>query len=449
VPVIKTMYMHAIRYRHWLALMILTTMVVSCYKKEINFGDDPENNYTRLVYTDTISVRHTTVITDSFATNAMSTMLLGKYLDPFLGTVDTRAFFRFSPLASSVEIPVTAVFDSLTIILRLNHYYYGDTSLTQTIRVDELAQTISLSYNDRIYNTSDVPVKPVALGSRTLSIKPVKDDSVAIKLSNTKGLELFNKIVQHSTDITDATEFQNFFKGVRLSVNPNDMTAVFGIAASTGMVMRLHYHHTSPLYENKIIDFPMETGTYSFNQVTPDRSGTGLPSSAAGGREFESSQTNGMAFTQDGTGLLLKMTFPSLRNLLNNDDVVRLLKAVLIVRPVQQSFDQHRYRLPEQLYLATTNGTNAIGSTLQDSSGSYQYIKPMVDFIHGENTQYRFNVTSYINDLLTTAGSSEYGFFLMEDLTAEKRHVTRTVINANGVNGYKTQLLLDLIIINK
>lgn len=449
MALIKTKYMRAIRLRLWLPLVLLVILVSSCQKKEINFGDDPENNYTRLVYTDTVSVRHTTVLTDSFATNNMSSMLLGKYQDPYLGTVDASAFFRFNTILSSHEIPVTAAFDSLTLIIRLNHYYYGDTSLTQTINVDELSQAISLSYNDQLYNTSDVAVKPTRLGSRTVSIHPTKHDSVTIRLDHTKGLELFNKIVQRSTEITNAEEFKNYFKGVRLSVNPSDLTAIFGITTDVTMVMRLNYHLTSPVQVNKYVDFEMEAGTYTFNRVIPDRSGTGLPSSAAGGREFISTQTNGVAFTQNGAGLLLKLTFPSLRNLLNNDDVVRLLKAVLIVRPMQQSFDQHRYKLPDQLYLAATNGTNTVGETLTDSTGSYMYVAPTVDFIHGENTYYRFNVTGYINELLLTTGTTDYGFFLMEDLTTEKRQVDRVVVNANGQGHYKTELMLDLVIINK
>lgn len=447
MPVIKTMYMHAIRLRHLLTLVILTTVLLSCYKKEIDFGDDPENNYTRLVYTDTVSVRHTTVVTDSFITDGLSHMLIGKYQDPYLGTVDTRAFFRFNTVGS-VEIPTNAVYDSLTLILRLNHYYYGDTSLPQTINVDELSQAISLSYNDHLYNTSNVAVKSSSLGKRTLRIRPTKDDSVAIRLDDVKGLEIFNKIKQRSTDITNADEFLNYFRGIRISVDPSDLTAVFGMKTDS-LVMRLNYHTVSPLPQEKILDFAMETGSYAFNQVTPDRSGTGLPSSATGGREIASSQTNGMAFTQYGTGLLLKLTFPGLRNLLNNDDVVRLLKADLIIRPVQQSFDYNKFKLPAKLYLAATNGTNSIGNVITDSTGADQLIGPTIDFIHGENTHYRFNVTSYINQLLTTAGTTDYGFFLLDELSTSTRQVNRAVINADGAGHYKTELLLDLIIINR
>jgi hypothetical protein len=446
--------MHSIRYprglnRNWLFMLLLAAMISSCQKKEINFGDDPENNYTRLIYTDTVGVQHSTVVTDSFATNNLSTMLLGKYSDPFLGTVDARNFFRLNTINSSADIPASAVFDSLTFIIRLNHYYYGDTTSTQTISVHELSETITLSYADRLYNTTNVNIKPTALGSRTLRIKPVKDDSVIIRLDNVKGQELFTRIKQRSDDVMNLTSFQNYFKGIRLSVGPNDLTAIYGIKMSDSMVMRLHYHHTTPVFESKHLDFTAETATYAFNQVTPDRSGTGLPSSVVGVKEIPSSQTGGVSYTQDGTGLLLKMTFPGLRNLLSNDDVVRLLKAELIVRPLQLSYDDNRYKLPGQLYLAATNGSNIIGNILADSSGADLYAKPMIDFTHGENTHYRFNVTGYINELLTTPGTSDYGFFLMEDLSSSIRHVDRAVINNSGQARYRTQLLLNLIIINK
>jgi hypothetical protein len=439
--------MHIRKLKHKLPLLLAVLFIMSCQKKQIEFGDDPENNYTRLVYIDTVGVQLSTIVTDSFATNGASSFLLGKYKDPYLGIVSAKPFFQLSAVSESVDIPVTAVFDSLVFIIRNSEYYYGDTSRTQTIYVNELAQSISLSYNDKLYNTSDVRDK-ATLGSRTVRIAPAVTDSIIIRLSDTRGLELFDKLRQRSTDVTNAESFLNYFKGISLSVGPNDTTAIYGLTG-TGMVMRVAYHHTTPTVEDKYVDFTFNANTYAFNQVLSNRSGTPLPSSVNTLTEIPSAQTGNLGYTQYGTGLLLKMTFPSLRDIIKNDDVVKLLKAELYIRPAYLSYDRYTYKLPDKLYLALTDGSNIIGNVLLDSTGATHYASPYIDAIYGENSHYRFNVTSYVNQLLTTAGTEDYGFFLMEDWSTSAMQVNRAVINDANRAKYKTQLALSVAIINK
>jgi hypothetical protein len=439
-----------VKYSHKkLAVVLVAAVMLSCQKKQIEFGDDPENNYTRLVYIDTVAVRLSTIITDSFPTGGATSFLLGKYNDPYLGIVSAKPFFQLSPVSDAVDIPSTAVFDSLVFIIRTSDYYYGDTSRAQTISVHELAQAISYSYNDQLYNTSNVNIKPVPLGSRTLKIAPVATDSIIIRLNNTKGFELFDKLRQRSTDVTNADNFLNYFRGICLSVGANDTTAVYGLNGNASMAMRVVYHLTTPAVENKYVDFTFNANTYAFNQVLTDRTGTGLPSSVNTLTEIPSAQTGNLGFTQTGTGLLLKMTFPSLRDIIKNDDIVKLLKADLLVRPAYLSFDRYIHKLPGSLYLAVTDGSNIIGDVLADSSGAAQYAAPYIDAIYGEDSHYRFNVTSYINQLLTTAGTTDYGLFLLEDWSASAMQVNRAVINDANRTKYKTQLVLSVAIINK
>ena len=81
-----------------------------------------------------------------------------------------------------------------------------------------------------------------------------------------------------------------------------------------------------------------------------------------------------------------------------------------------QSYNDFKYKLPSNLYMAQTNGTNAIGAEVLDSTlTSTQYASPAIDEIYGVNTFYRFNITSYINFLLTGSGVEDHGFFLLEN----------------------------------
>jgi hypothetical protein len=429
-------------------LLMLFVVIVSCTRKEIGFGDVPGNDYTKIVNIDTVGVRLSTVMLDSFQTSGTTSMLLGKYKDPYLGVVYASPFFRLNNTAASADIPVTAIFDSLIFIVRTNHYYYGDTSRLQTIYVNELSQAISYSFNDRLYNTSNVAVKSPSLGSRTVRINPSLTDSIIIKLSQAKGLELFEKVRQRSTDVTNSNDFLNYFKGISLSVAVSDTTAVYGLKGNNTMLMRMAYHHTTPVIESKYIDFPLEPDGYAFNRLVADRTGTSLPSSTTGIIEIPSTQTNNLAFSQYGMGLLLKMTFPSLRDIVRNDDIVRLLKAELVIRPTYGSFD--RLRLPAKLYLAGTDGSNIMGAKVATLDGEeVQYSSPFIDAIYGEDSHYKFNITPYIDQLLNTPGSDDHGFFLLEEYSTASMHVNRAVINDANRPSYRTQLLLSVLVVNK
>lgn len=429
-------------------LLLLSVVFSSCYRKDIQFGNVPEDSYSRLVYVDTVEARLSTVLTDSFATNAPASFLIGKYKDPYLGIISAKPFFQMAIPSgvTSLTIPVTAHYDSTCIIIYLNKYYYGDTTKSITLHANELALPIDYSYSTNLYNTSSVPEKPTALGSQSLKIRPSVDDSVMIRINDSKGVELFNKLQGQANEITSQANFQNYFNGISLSVNSNDTSVVYGLNSTSGkIIMRVFYHLTTPSYQSQVVDFTSLNNTYAFNQIVTDRTGTQLYS-AAGIKEFPSEQTNDIAFTQHGAGVLMKVTFPSLKGILQSSNTVKLLKADLLIKPVGQSYNSF-LKLPSSLILARTDATNTIGSQLSDASGSSALVvQPVIDEIYGVDTYYLFTVTSYVNVLLTTAGSETNGFFLMEHPT--DLQVNRAVIG-NEHSSYRTQLLLTIAIINK
>ena len=436
----------------YLSLLCYLFVLSSCTRKEIEFGAIPDNAYTNLAYIDTVRVQLSTLLTDSFATNADTAFLLGRYADTYLGTVTARPFLHINVPSAFSDIPSSAVFDSLSLIIKPNGYYYGDTSRAQTISVYELSDAIAFTYNSRLYNTSNIPVKPVPLGARTVRISPAETDSVIIRLSNSKGLELFDKLRHRTSDITSQTEFLNYFKGISLAVADIDTAAVFGLLGAAGsMIMRVHYHHTLPYPEAAFIDFNSLANDYSFTQVLPERTNTGLTPVVPGLSELFPSTTKQMSFLQPGTGLTLKMIFPSLKKILDkgNGSLVKLLKAELIVKPKYLSFDRYQHKLPAMLGLAQTDETNLIGSFLVDSTGlATLAAAPVLDEVYDVNNYYRFTVTSYINYLLTTAGTEDDGLCLMQQ-SAIPRNLSRMVVNAGTGKDAGVMLLLYVLNVNK
>ncbi len=424
-----------------LLFMIVSVLCQSCYRNSIEFGTLPDSNYTNLVYTDTIEPRLSTVVFDSFPTNNISSFLIGKYEDPYMGIVSTKPFFQMTILSDTVNMPSTAVYDSLCFIAHPNKYYYGDTSRAQTISVNELADLINYTYSNYIYNTSNFPVMPTPLGSKTLKIRPLADTLIMIRLSDARGAEFFSKLQQKANEILTDANFQNYFKGISLSVGDNDTTAVYGLDASaTSIAMRVFYHNTTPYFQSKWTDFTLKSGAYNFNQVIADRTGTPLYSSMGGVKEFPSENTNNIAYTQYGTGVLLKLTFPSLKNIITTDKIIKLQKAELVIRPIGSGYDPGGFKLPTNLSLTETNGTNSLLSTLAAN------INPVTDEIYGTDTYYTVDVSSYINTLLTTTNSEDQGLFFVG---SPQSNVDRAIIGNGNQATYRTQLLVTAIVINK
>ena len=434
-----------------LSLLLAVSILYSCTRNNIEFGTIPENTYTTLVYTDTIGVQISTIIEDSFATSGDTAFLIGRYHDPYLGTVSTKSFFQMTVPSSIPEIPASAKFDSMTFIIRPNDYYYGDTSKAQTIYINELANAISHTYNSKLYNTSNVAIKSPALGSATVKIKPRGSDSIVIRLSDAKGSELYSRLQQQSSDVTSSNDFLNYFRGISIATADDDTSAVYGLSGVSGnMVMRVHYHTTIPYPEEHYIDFTSLSNDLAFNQVLSNRSGTGLVPGTTGITEIAAVNSKQLSFMQAGSGLFLKMIFPSLRSIIGNTNIVKLLKAELIVRPTEFSFDRNKYILPSQLYLTQTDASNIAGNTVIDSTGSaVLYTDPVMDDIYGEDNFYRFNVTAYINQMLNTGGSEDVGFLLNHNSPVTKVNVDRLIVNTVSHGGKSSQLVLSLMIINK
>ncbi|MCW3118713.1 MAG: hypothetical protein JWM28_2795 [Chitinophagaceae bacterium] len=431
-------------------ILPLICFITSCTRNQVNLGSVPENDYSRIVYIDTVGVQLSTVLTDSFSTSNPKSYLLGKYTDPYLGVVSGKPFFQLNKPSTLPDIPDQAVYDSLTLILRINHDYYGDTTSQETVYVNELSQSIVLGYNNLLYNNSNVEINPIALGSKTIRLRPATDDSIIIRLDNAKGAELFSKLKAKTLEMTSSDNFLNYFKGLSLSTGINDTSIVYGLMDT--VIMRVNYHTSTPFTVGSHIDFVSQANAESFNQILTNRTGTGIVSANNRGvTEIPSAQTKHLSFTQPATGLYLKLLFPSLKGVILSENIVRLLKAELIIRPLYQSFDRYKYMLPASLYLVNTNGTNIPGGAVATAAGSaVQSVSPVIDNLYGQDNYYSFDVTTPVNTLINTAGSEDDGFFLVQGLAGSTLKLNRLVVgDATIPGGTTTQLKLSVLVINK
>ena len=435
--------------------LLMAELFLSCYKKDIQFGNNLAESHTRLITVDTVTPVMSTYVLDSFGTSGTNNLFVGMYKDAYLGNTTASTYLQFGAPSLSADaavlIPSHAVYDSLVVVMRPSGYYYGDTTKPLNVGLYQLAAQPDYTYANSLYNTSSVKfLSASALGSFSKRISPARKDSVKIRLPDDVGRDFYDKIKAKATQVQDEASFLSYFKGVCIQPMGTDTGAVYSFNLSDSSVrMRLYYHFTIPYLEAKTIDFYATRTAYQFNRIITNRTGTPLEPTTAKQREFFASSKYPYAVTQSGTGTLLKIKFPSLRDLLKVDDVVRLLDAKLILKPVNGTFDSYGYRLPDQLYMAQTDATNSINAQLPDTiSGVAQYRAPVIDYIYGLNTAYTFNITSYINALLNTGGTAENGIFLLQEPPTASKQINRGVFGSSQNVQYQTKLVLTIMTVD-
>ncbi len=433
-----------------LALLSVTVISFSsCYKKDIQFGSSLGETFINLSNVDTVAVSMSTVILDSFPTNNPSTLLIGNCRDPYLGFITAKPFFQLA-LPTDVTLETNAVYDSLSFIVKPNGYYFGDTTRSHTLQVNELDQVLYYTYGTQLFNTSSFATKATPLGSKTLRLIPSRD-SIQIRLSDAKGQELFNKLKTSATEITSATEFLNYFKGISLSMGPNDSSLIYGVnTIADSLKMRLYYHITFPYPTSRYKDFAVSKNDLAFNQLITNRKGTQLQTSGTTGitglTEYPSTSTGNQSFFQSGAGVLLKLTFPSLRNILQLSNTVKLINATLNLRVPAATYDAYKFKLPAPLYLAHTDASNSLGAELSNVTGTGLLTSyPQVDYIYNTTATYSFDVTTSVTTLLNTAGSSASGFYVLQTNPGTLSTINRLIANDSKHGTTSSQLILYVL----
>jgi len=432
---------------------LLIGLLSSCYKKDIQVGSDQADSHTRIITVDTVSVVFSSYVLDSFVTSGNSWAIIGQYNDPYAGNTTASTFFQPGLPALSEDVttllPKSAVYDSLMLYMRPSGYYYGDTTQPFNISVNELAEQPDYTYLTYLFNSSNVPVKKAWVTSYTQMMKPSLKDSLKIRLPQAYGQDFYDKIRNKTSQVTNETTFLDYFRGFTIQPSPGN-TAVYGFnLADSSIRMRLHYHLTIPYKVDKYLDFIITRTGYQFNRIVTDRTSTTLKKTFTEQREFFANSTNPFSISQPGTGVYLKAKFPSLRDVLKINEVVRLMSAKLILKPIKGTYDYYGNKLPSPLMLKATDASNVPGGALLDTTGqSIQYRAPSIDDLYGINTNYTFDVTSYVGALLNTSGTAERALFILQDDPQTSKQITRGVFGSRQNANFQTKLVLNLLTID-
>lgn len=399
-----------------ISLVVLVASLQACKKADISFGDEFLNNpNTQVVKIDTFTAATSTVFLDSFSTNGTGVAMAGGYTDPIFGKMKAQSYLQIAPPAFDNASQFTgALFDSITLQVRVRNFY-GDSSQAFNIQVHELNEKITIPDGGIfIFNNKTLNVKLTALANENRLIRPISFPNLSIKLSNSLGQTLLNKLKNPAdNDLKTEAAFLDYFKGIRISTDNNNSMAV---SFSDTVKIRLFYKKPDVVLLDRFIDFNFINKGNQFNNVSITRVGPPFPTPTPTVKEFPSTATNNVSYVQTSTGVLTKISFPSINNILKLPNYAKLVRATLIVRPVTGTYNPSLF-LPPTLRLATTTPLNDIGpdivSFAPNGTAFVQLGELQTDYLLGRNTRYQYDVTEYIKLLITDQNFTRRSLFLI------------------------------------
>ena len=411
--------------------LLISIYITACEKVDIQYGTQYlDNQYTQIVKVDTFSTETSTVFVDSFQTSASGVTLLGGYTDTSFGRIDTKCYFELAPPTYSKNYDSTH-YVSLSLILRLNKSYYGDTIKFLHLDVNRLSQQINLPQNQTsFFNTQEFTVFPTAIGSGDYLLKPTfYSDSINVKLDDKLGRELLSKLKDASDlDLQNATSFLYYFKGLSISSNSS---ANMILNCTDNIVMRLSYSRPGPdTLEKHAIDFSMNNKQHHVNNIKVDRSilNTPLKNINHSNNIISGASSGNRAYSQYISSVMAKIKFPSLKNLLKQPNYVKILSAKLKIAPVRGTYSTY-YFLPPSLTLYNTDLTNTIGSPIMTGGANQAQTGNLyLDNSYNDNTVYTYDVSNYVKQLIVNPLGNNYGLLVLPPSSASTTEFPRIVV---------------------
>ncbi len=396
-------------------LLFFGLLFSSCKNEEFNIGGYLVDPHTRIGMIDTVTIRVSNMIAaDSVVTSNKALGFSGIYTDPQIGTVQTQTYVEFSRTTDS-ESDRYAKFDSVTLVLRPNGNYYGDTVKYASFKISKLINKIEKRDDGYLYSTSRVPVGN-QLADTALRVKVREQKNFEITLPKSFGEWLFQGILR-SEDAFNTDNYLKTFPGLSISAGTgSDCVHGLTLTDSTCMI-RIYYHVSTTYKEEKTMNFKVNQSNSLYNL---DNDRAKLPPYNTKSDPVPSSQTGHKGIVMAGTPLYTRLEFPHLNELLSLGQIVKIQKATLYVRPVYHSYDT--VPLPPKLnmyYFDPTSNTplsSAIrppgsntnsGAQTGNLPVNYQYIQ-RPDF-----PQYTFDITDFMSSQLGKVGYDKWALSLL------------------------------------
>jgi len=383
-------------------------------------------------YTDTATVKLSTIRLDKLTTSSSGSMLVGSSNDTKLGRISAASFVQFGAAANDLE-ESNVSYDYFSLTLSYSDYFQYDTTKLLTLNAHRLTTTLEADDDGALYTTTTFPFQLEAIGTASFKPHPTKDETVEIRLNDTLGQEFFTKATQGDETLITATDFQKYFKGIVILPDTTTSASVIGFSATPEL--RLYYWDKSVVpAEQKYLSFSA-SGKY-FTRITTANSNSALTDLDTRAR-LSSVFTNDESYIQGGAGLALRVDIPYLREMkqLENFYVTRAQLDVYVVR---NSYDNTQ-PLASSLVSYHVNEKNTVSSTslpsaiLEEDADLERY------------TRYTLDATTFVKSQMETQTLNENALLFM--ISGLSSSVNR-ICFASPSYTYKTKLRIYYATVN-
>ncbi|MGJ8745188.1 DUF4270 family protein [Polaribacter sp.] len=425
--------------------------LASCATNDATYevGSDFIENNIQVRVIDTFSIKAGTFKQDSLVTSSTNRILLGSIKDAQWGNLSAKSYLQL--LSTNFSIGSNAVYDSIGMILNYDTYYYGDTTKIQTYKLHRISETVKAEDNGSFYNTSSLEYDDAVLGQLSFTPRPNRaTDSLFIKMDDTLGDEIFNKIVDNEINTSD--DFLQYFKGLAIVPDTSENNHVLGFNVQTtastpgNSSMRLFYSINDDDSEdnNYYIDFVISSAAQQFNEITTDLSGTTMGDFEDGEEIKLSTNTDNLIFAQGGIGITPRIEIPAIRRLSEVYENATTLSATLTFNPLQGSYDEDN-PLPESLTVYVVDHKNRILQQLTDLDGvAVSAILNQDDDEFQNNTYYSIDLSGYVEEIFYS--DTDLNYALMIEYNDYAKKVNRMIIDNNSST--KTEIKLSVKYLN-
>lgn len=434
----------------FILILVFGLTIVSCGTDtdggEFVVGSDYLAVNNKVILIDTVTVEMSTINFDSLVTSNKSRVLVGNYDDPLFGKVKSNSYFQlasdsYSLISSTDTEAANYVFDSISMILKYDNYYYGDTTKVQTFDIHRLTQKVKPNTDDdSFYNNSVLSYSSESLGTISYKPRPLEKDSINIKMDAAFGEALFQKLKKR--EITDFDSFKEYLNGLVLVPTTTNSSSVIGFNLSSKV--RLYYSkYLGDAEDSFIKDFTVTDATKQFNAISLDKSGTLIQNLPASNSNLSSLLTNNQGYIQSGTGVACRIHFPNIKQLKYISDNGAIVDAELILKPVNNSYSE-KYPLPDSLQVYVADKLNRISGTLNTSAGKTLYAtlnKKSDEF--NENVLYSLSVGNFLQKEMLKQSDSRSS--LVFTLPTISKAVNRLVLGDQKHLNNKIQLKIYYI----
>ncbi len=421
-----------------LILAAFSLAASSCSLSPDDVGSDWVEESTRVALVDTSTVSISTVMLDSVVTSGTYRIITGIQRDRDFGTTEAHSYmtirrtdnFRFPPDVTA--LPPEYFYDSLTLSLRYDGSYYGDTTKLFKLNVHRLREQIELNEYNNLYGYNEFAYYDDPIGTIEFYPRPTSGDSLNIRLSDELGREFLQKLYDREDDMTLAESFYHYFCGIVLIPDPSVETLLGFDPSGNGARMTLHYRTVGSVLTDELeATFGLNTALM-FTHLEFDRTGTYLEELSLNNRELRSEDTGNKAFLSSLGGTYMKIEFPYLSGLNSLGKHVEVVAASLYIYPSEYNY-VHRQDmvLPDSIHMYISNEKNVTTGIITDNNSQVQIGSFVLNETFRSQTYYIYDVSDFIKEQIKLYGLNKlnlqmvianYGYAL-NNLSVDNQHV--------------------------